>query len=258
MKIVKALAWGTVCMLAAASAQAQTQPKQFVHVLTIHAKPEGALDYEAFVKKVLAAGDKIGQTQRTVTYQVTAGGPAYTYMVATYFDKWAETDDVLPTPEILMKALGEVEGARALKAGRASIESVESTVYRLVPDFSTKAKVYDPPPAYLQLIRNEVKPGMTREWERVIGRYKAASEAQAETPTAIRRVSVEGKANVYLTSSPYNKAAERDAWPTYLDVLKKAYGEEEARDLDSRRASCIERSEAFIIKFRPDLSRLGK
>ena len=40
-----------------------------MQVLTIHTKPEGALDYEAFAKKVIAAGDKIGQTQRLITYR---------------------------------------------------------------------------------------------------------------------------------------------------------------------------------------------
>jgi hypothetical protein len=258
MKIAKALALGVVCVLAAATAQAQAQPKQFVNVLTIHTKPEGALDYEAFVKKVIAAGDKIGQTQRTITYQVTTGGPGYTYMIATYFDKWSETDEILSTPEILFKALGDLEGGRALRAGRVNIESFDTAVYHLVPDLSTKPKVFDPPTAYLQMIRTYVKPEMIQEWEHLIGRYKAASEQVAEAPTAIRRSSVEGPMNVYITSSSYNKAAERDAWPSFQDVLKKAYGEEEARAMNARRGACTERSEALILKFRPDLSRLGK
>ena len=257
MKIAKALALALTSALAAAGT-AGAQPKQFVQVLTVHTKPEGAVDYEAFVKKVNAAAEKVGQTQRVLVWQVTAGGPGYTYMIGSYFDKWAETDDLLSTPEILNKALGELEGGRALRAGRTSIESIESAVFRLVPDLSTKPKAYDPPPAYLQVFRNEVQPGMVREWERVIARYKAASEQLAETPTAIRRVSVEGRANVYLTSSPYTKAAERDAWPAFIDILKKAYGDDEARDLDARRAACVERSEAYILKYRPDLSRLGK
>ena len=149
------------------------------------------------------------------------------------------------------KALGELEGGKALRAGRANIVSTESAVYRLLSDLSTKSKAYDPPPAYLQLIRTEVKPEMSHEWERVIGRYKAAAEQVPETPTAIRRVAVEGTANTYLTSSPYTKGAERDAWPSFMDVLKKAYGEEEARSLDQRRTDCIKRAEAFIMKFRP-------
>jgi hypothetical protein len=259
MRIAKSVALGLTCALAAAgSAQAQSQPKQYVQLLTIHARPEGALDYEAFAKKVMAAADKVGQNQRVLIYQVTSGGPGYTYMVLSYFDKWSETDDLLSPPELLMKALGEVEGAKALRVGRTSIESTETVVYRLLPDLSTKPKAYDPPPAYLQVIRNEVKPEMVRQWERVIARYKAASEQMPEAPTAIRRVSVEGPANVYVTSSPYTKAAERDAWPSFMDILKKAYGDEEARNLDVSRAECVKHTDAFIMKFRPDLSRLGK
>jgi len=256
MKIGKTLALGLTCLLlTAATASAQTR---FVQILTVHAKPDMAMDYEAFAKKVTAAFAKAGQNQRRLAFQVTAGGPGYTYMVATYFDKWAETDSFLSTPEILNKAMGEQEGGRALRVGRTSIESTQTEVFRLVPDLSTKPKVYDPPPAYLKVFRTEVKPEMTHEWEQLIRRYKAASEQVAEAPTAIRRVSVEGKGSVYLTSSPYMKGAERDAWPEFVDILKKVYGEDEARNLDARRRACIERSETFILKFRPDLSYMGK
>ena len=245
-------------LVVALATSAAAQPKEFVQVLTVHTKPDTAVDYEAFVKKVLAAGDKIGQTDRVLTFQVTAGGPGYTYMIASYFDKWAETDAVPSTPEILTKALGEVEGARQLRIGRTAIASVQTDVYRLVPNLSTKPKAFDPPPAYLQVIRNYVKPGKVREWEHLVSRYKAASEQVAEAPSAIRRVSVEGEMNVYITSSPFAKAAERDAWPSFVDVLKKAYGEEEARSMNDERGACIERSEAYILKYRPDLSRVGK
>src|SRR5271169_841732 len=259
MKIAKSLAFGASCVLATAGlAQAQSQPKEFVQLLTVHTKPEGAVDYEAFVKKVNEAATKIGQNQRSLVYQVSVGGPGYTYMILSYFDKWAETDEFLSTPEILTKALGEVEGQKALKAGRTNIESVEIVVYRLLPDLSTKPRAYDPPPAYLQVIRNEIKPEMTHEWERVIARYKVAAQENPDSPTAIRRVSVEGPANTYVTSSPYTKAAEKDSWPTFINVLKKAYGDEEARSLDQKRTECLKHSEAFVMKFRPDLSRLGK
>lgn len=257
MRIAKSAALGIAfAMAVAGAAQAQSQPKQFVNVLTVHAKPEGAVDYEAFIKKVMAASEKAGQNQRVVTYQVTTGGPGYTYMILTYFDKWAETDGLLTVPQILTKALGEVEGGRALRAGRTNIQSTESVVYRLLPELCTRPKAYDPPPDHLLLIRTWVKPAMSREWETVIGRYKAASEQMAEAPSAIRRVSMAGESNVYVTSSPFAKAAERDSWPTFLDVLKKAYGEEEARSLDQQRRNSIERSETSILTFRPDLSRL--
>jgi hypothetical protein len=258
MKIARSILVSTCVLAAAVAAQAQGQPKAFVQVLTVHTKPEAAVDYEAFIKKVIAAGDKIGQSQRTITYQVVTGGPGYTYMIATYFDKWADVDSMLSTSEILTKALGEIEGPRALRLGRTSIESTESVVYRLLPDLSTKPRAYDPQPEYLQLMRTHVKPESAREWETVIGRYKAAAEQIAEAPTAIRRASVVGPANLYLTSSPFSKYAERDAWPSFMDVLKKAYGEEEARSLDQRRRNSIESAETFVLKYRSDLSRLGK
>ena len=258
MRIANPLALAATCLLAAGPAHAQSQPKQFVQVLTIQATPTGALDYEAFVKKVIAAAEKINLPQKTVTFQVVNGGPGYTYMIASYFDKWAETDDLLSTREILAKALGEVEGDKALRAGRASIASTETAVFRLVPNLSTRPKAYDPPPAYLQVFRNHVKPGMVGRWERLIARYKAASEQMPEAPSAIRRASVEGPANVYITSSPFTKSAERDAWPTFMDILKKAYGEDEARAMNEERGECIESSDAYVLKFRPDLSRLGK
>jgi hypothetical protein len=258
MKIARSILVSTCVLAAAVAAQAQGQPKAFVQVLTVHTRPEGAVDYEAFVKKVIAAGDKIGQSQRTITYQVVAGGPGYTYMIATYLDKWADLDGMLSTTEILTKALGEIEGPRALRVGRTSIESTENVVYRLLPDLSTKPRAYDPQPEYLQLMRTRVKPESVRDWEAVIGRYKAAAEQVAEAPTSIRRAAAVGPVNLYLTSSPFSKYAERDAWPSFMDVLKKAYGEEEARSLDQRRRNSIESAETFILKYRADLSRLGK
>ena len=204
MRIAKSLALGLTCALAAAgSAQAQSQPKKFVQLLTVHARPEGALEYEAFAKKVMAAADKIGQNQRVLVYQATAGSPGYTYMIVTSFDKWAETDEMLSTPEILMKALGEVEGAKAIRAGRTSIASTETAVYRLLPDLSTKPKAYDPPPAYLQVLRNEIKPEMTRQWERVMARYEASAEQVPEAPTAIRGASVSCGRGRPLPAAPH-------------------------------------------------------
>ena len=93
MKIARSLALGLVVPGSGRKRAGARPAQQFVQILTVHAKPEGALDYEAFVKKVMAAADKTGQNQRVVTYQVMQGGPGYTYMIATYFDKWAETDE---------------------------------------------------------------------------------------------------------------------------------------------------------------------
>jgi hypothetical protein len=259
MRIVKSLAVVVLCLLAAAAgAFAQAPHKKFINLLTVQVKPEATLEYEAFAKKVMAAADKINYPHKVVCYQRTSGGAGFTYMFVTYFDTWAEADGILSTQAILEKALGAAEGEKVLRAGRAAIESAMMEVFRLVPDFSTKPKAYDPQPAFLQVNRNEVKPDRVRDWERVIGRFKDAAEKNPAAPTAMRRVSVQGKGATYITSSPYNTGAERDAWPTFMDVLEQAYGKEEARSLDQTRAESIERSDAFILRYRGDLSRAGK
>lgn len=259
MRVLKTLAAvGVGLFIAAGAAWAQAKPKQFINLLTVHVKPEAALEYEAFAKKVMAAAEKINYPYRVNCHQLVSGGPGFTYMFVTYFDSWADGDGILSTQAILEKALGAAEGEKVLRAGRATIASTQLETFRLVPDFSTKPKAYDPPPAFLQVIRTEVKPDRVRDWERVIGRFKEAAEKNPASPTATRRVSVEGKAATYITSSPYNTGAERDAWPAFMDVLKQAYGEEEARTLDATRAASIERADAFILKYRADLSRAGK
>ena len=94
MKIAKSFALGLTCVLAAASAQAQGQPKQFVSVLTVHCKPEGAVDYEAYVKKVIGAGDKLANG----AYLGVCGG-AYSFadFVAT-LNAQGHTLEVLQVP----------------------------------------------------------------------------------------------------------------------------------------------------------------
>jgi hypothetical protein len=244
-----------VCLLANAdSAVAQNAPPEFIQVLTVTAKPDGALDYEDFVKKVVAAAAKAGAPQRVTAYAAGAGGPAYSYVFVTPFNKWAETDAFISPADSLRKAHGDVEAAKILRAGRANVAHLELVVYRLLKDLSTKPRAFDPPPAHVQLIRTQVKPDKVGDWERFLARYKAASEQMPETPPALRRVSVEGPAYVYVTAQPYSKGADRDAWPALMDILKKAYGDKEADALNELRAGSIKSTEFSILHHRPDLS----
>lgn len=252
---------GAACVLALAMgvsfAQAQ-QPKQYVLALTVHAKPDGALDYEAFVRKVQAAADKLDLKQRMLVYQNMAGGPGYTYTTLTHFDTWAEVDGMMSAPEILTKAFGAEEAAKVLKAGRSAIESTTQGVFRYAPDISIKARTWATPPAYMQIWVTEVKPGKLHDFERVLALYKAPSEQDPGVPTVIRRVSVEGPSFTYVTAIPYNTGAERDAMPIAADVLKKALGDDTFRWLDQLRLDAIEKSTGTILHYRPDLGRVSK
>ena len=231
------------------------QPGEFIDVLITTVRPGAVSEYEDFVRKILAGANKIDAAQRWSTYQVSLGGPGYTYEVGLPFTKWGEVDAWTSVSQILSKAYGEAEGAKILRAGRASVERSETEVYRLLPDLSTRPKVFDPPAAFLQVFITDVEPAMAPTWEDYLARLKAAQEKSPHAPTAIRRVAVEGASNRYVTAVPFNSYAERDSWPSNLAVLREAYGETEARTLNETRLRCTRSARLVVLSYRPDLSR---
>jgi hypothetical protein len=231
------------------------QPAEFIEVITSTVRPGALSDYEDFVKKVVAGATKIDAAVRWSTYQVSLGGPGYTYTIALPFRKWGEVDTWSSVSQILSKAYGEPEGTRILKAGRASVERSETAVYRLLPDLSTRPRVFDPPTAFLQLFVTDVEPAMVPTWEDYLARLKAAQEKSPQAPTSIRRVTVEGMSNTYVTAAPFNSYAERDSWPSNQGVLREAYGDAEARRLNETRLRCTRNARLVVLSYRPDLSR---
>jgi hypothetical protein len=91
--------------------------------------------------------------------------------------------------------------------------------------------------------------------ERSVTKPKAAQEKSPQAPTFIRRVTVEGASNTYVTAAPFNSYAERDSWPTNQAVLRAAYGDEEARRLNETRLRCTRNARLAVMSYRADLSR---
>lgn len=240
--------------LAAAQAQPD-QPAEFLQVITTTVRSGAVTEYEDFVKKITAGANKVGAPQRWFTSQLALGGPQFTYSIVLPFSKWGEVDAWTSVPQILSKAYGEAEGAKILKAGRAAIERSETAVYRLLPDLSTRPKVFDPPAAFVQLFVTDVEPAMVPAWEIYLARLKAAQEGAPQAPTAIRRVAVQGAANTYVTAVPFSSYAERDSWPGTPAVLREAYGEADARSLNETRLRCTRNARLLVLAYRPELSR---
>jgi hypothetical protein len=242
--------------LSAAAQNQSGQPAEFIQVITTTVKSEGVAEYEAFIRKIVAGANKIGATQYWTASQVGIGGPGLTYTIVLPFNKWAEVDAWSVVPEILVKAYGQAEGSRILKTGRAGIERTETAVYRLLPNLSTRPKVFIPPPAFVHLIMTEIEPSMGVAWRDYLAKLKTAQEKSAQAPTALRRSAVLGQSNVFVTAVPFNKFAERDSWPSNMDVLREAYGEAEAQKLDEIRRKSIRSGRQLVLAYRADLSRL--
>ena len=235
---------------------AQGQPAQFVQVTSVSVKLGMQGDFEDYVKKIGAALTKINSPQRLVANQLTLGGSPTTYFFSVPFEKWADEDLFDAIPLVLTKAYGDLEGARILKAGRSTVDSIQISVYRLLPNLSTKPRTFDPPMAHSVSVRTEIDPAMTSEYEYYLSRLKAAQEQSPEAPTAVRRVSVQGPTSVYLSSQPFGKYADRDAWPATDQLMRKAYGDDEAKRILDMAARAIKNRVTLVLTFRPDLSRL--
>ena len=248
------LALAALCL--AVPAAAQQQPAEFISITTLTIQGSGVSEYEDFAKKVMSAAAKVDPTARVFAYQGGAGSSGYTYSFVRPFSKWGDMDAWMSVSQMLMKAHGDVEGGRILKAGRSPIKESRTEVFRLLKDRSTRPRLFDPPPAHTLVFRTEVRPEMVPAYEEYLDKLKAAQEKVEGTPTATRRVAVLGPANTYVTSLPFDKYAERDSWPPPADVLRQAYGEAEARRLNEVRLKSIKNAEVFVVNYRPDLSRI--
>lgn len=253
---MKRLGAALAALCLAVPTAAQQQPAEFISVTTVTIQGSGVSEYEDFAKKVMAAAAKADPTARVLGYQATAGAPGYTYLFARSFAKWGDMDAWMSVSQMLMKAHGDVEGGRILKAGRSPIVQSRVEVFRLLKDRSTRPRVFDPPRAHSLVFRTEVRPEMVPAYEEYLDKLKAAQEKVEGTPTATRRVAVLGPANIYLTAVPFDKYAERDSWLRPADVLRQAYGEAEAQRLNEVRLKSMKDAEVFVVNYRPDLSRM--
>ena len=253
------VAFSLLFLLAIPVAAQGPAPTEFIEVLTVTVKPGGAPDYEAFVKKIVAGAEKIGASGPSTVhgFMVERGGPAGTYMFVFPFNKAEELDSFVPVPQIIGRAYGEAEAGRILRSGGDAITHVESAVYRLLEGLSSNPTAFDPAKSsHVFLVRTEVEPGMTPEYERYLGRVKAAQERGENRFTTTRRVSTMGQQHVYLAASYFNKFADLDTRPTVPALLRSVYGETEGRSLNDESLKAVRKRDIMVLQFRPDLSRL--
>ncbi len=232
------------------------EAQNYVHSIVVTVKPGSVSEFEDYVKKVLAATEKAGSPQRIYALQLVAGGPQFTYLFSSPFSSFEEMGGWSSIPEMIMKANGDVEGAKILKAGRATFETSETRVTRTLSELSTNMKPYDPPSTpFIRLVRTEVDPAKAGAFEGYLAKLRAAQEKASGYPPTTRRVSALGKAAVYSSATYLKTAADLDRIPSPMDVMRNAYGEESAKTIIDAGSSGIQSREVWLLRYRPDLSR---
>lgn len=252
----KSLVSSVVLLLLLASVSlAQQQPKRFLEAHEFTIRPGAVMAFEDYIKKVVEAADKVGIQQEWATFSQEIGTPGRTYLVALYYDKWAERDGWTRVPEILDQAYGEDEAAKIYRTGTSAIESSHSRVYYLLEEHSTKIDSAGTLASHYMVTETHIKREMVSDYELMLSKIQAAEEAMEGSSTAIRRVTALGDASIYIASRPFEKYADIDARAGQGSALRKMYGDEETRQMGETIRRCHKSQRTFVINMRPELSR---
>jgi hypothetical protein len=231
------------------------QPKAFLEAHEFTIRPGAVMAFEDYMKKIVEAANKEGIQQEWATFAQGIGAPGWTFLIVLYYDKWAERDAWSGVRETLAKAHGEDEAAKIYRTGTSAIESSHTRVYRLLDEHSTKIESAGTLASRYAVTETHVKRDMVRDYELMLSKIQAAETAMEGSATAIRRVSALGDVAIYVTSRPFDKFAEVDAWAGQGNAMRKMYGDEEARQMAKTISRCQKSQRIFVINMRPELSR---
>lgn len=242
-----------VSLLAPITAQAPVP--EYITVITAKAHPGRYADFEDYIKKLNAAAAKIGNKTRVDAYQFVQGASIYQYDFVTAVPTLALLDTEPGTQALLIKAYGEAEARKVLVAGRAAIQEAVSQVMRVRPELSSKAADATGSP-YFQLVRVEIDPAMTTQYEDYLAKIKVARDKDSRSTMLVRFTPLFGQAFVYFTALPFTTFAERGKWLTPAQYLTNEFGESTARSLIDTQQRAVKRQDVWVVAWRRDLSRI--
>lgn len=256
MNCLKPVVVAAFVALSAQMALAQgAAPVRFQQVVEISAKPGQELVVENYLKKFVAAADKVGAKQTWTTYAATLGKPGATYRVAVGFNSWGDRDGWGTIPAIMAKAYGQAEAERLMKEGGSAMERSVNEVWENLPDLGTTAAAGGPPPIGVRVQVTRVQPAMSPAYEAMVTKFKPAYQAaQAAVGRSVLRMGP-GSGSTYRRTQQFSKWSELDA-PSGVALLQKHFGAQFPPMIDELRKMIVNQQE-FISVRRADLSRTG-
>lgn len=250
-----------VCLVAPfllLSAQGALAQARYQQVYENSVKPGQELVYENYVKKLIAAADKVGAKTYWTSYTVSVGKPGSTYRVALNFNSWADRGAWSTIPTMMVKAYGQQEGERLMKEGGNALERSMVEVWEYMPGSSAN-QTTPPAPAgnfvRAQIVR--VQPGMASDYEAMTAKFKPAYEAAAGKPVVTRWVLRAGANSSYTFRRVEQVTAMSDFdGPTGPQLLQKFFGAQWAA-MSAELNKMVTFRQEFISTRRADLSRVA-
>jgi len=157
---------------------------------------------------------------------------------------------------MLRKVYGDAEAARLQKLQRDAIANQRTEVYAYDENASLNPKVSGTPPAFINLQRTVLEPGMAGAYAAALAKLKNAEEKAGDKRTIIRRNEIQGGAFVRYQAVLINKLSDRDVQnPNAGDSLRKIYGNAEATQVQETLNKAIRNRTQVFLAYRPDLSK---
>ena len=232
-----------------------TSEAQWQHIIETQLKPGQDAEYEALVKAVKEAADKVGSNMNWAVFQVVAGKQTPTYRIVLPYEKWADREGWESALSVLAKAHGEAEAKRMWEKLTSMAVSSTAEIWQGIPEGSANVPTSGSPANFYDVTVRTILRGHADEYRAAQRTFKKAYEAMPTKPVVIRSVLAFGdNANQkFRRAEAFSKFGEMDSFG--LRRLRDQMGE----DLDplvDRLGEIVVNTEHFISAYRPDLSRM--
>jgi hypothetical protein len=252
MKRKKLLSALGVMLFVAGSLAAQEKPGTLASVEFQKIKNGMVPQYEAGRKQKAAWHKQQNDPLPLLVWETLSGDNTGTFLVGRFNQHWADLDKPAVTDEADVAEFQKVMGAY--------VDSVVTRYYDFLRKISNPRSGATMPSKFSEIIIFQVRYGKNSDFRSAIDRiYEASQKTKWPLNYEWYELANGGQTGEFVLSLPRNNWADFEDKPDvkpYRDMLKEAFGQEEADSIVGRIERSVEKETSDIIQFRPDLSYL--
>jgi hypothetical protein len=236
-------------LFVAGSLAAQSKPGTLASIEFQKPKSGMAPQYEAGRKQKAAWHKEHNDPTPLLVWETLSGEQTGTFLVGHFDQHWADLDKPAISDEADVAEFQKVIGSY--------VESLVTRFYDYMPKISN-AGDDKTPSKFSEIITFYVRPGKNSDFRSAIDRiYEGTVKTKWPVNYGWYELSNGGVTGTYVLVFPHSNWADFEDKPDvkpYRDMLKEAFGQQEADSIVDRLDRSIEKQTSEIIQFRPDLS----
>jgi hypothetical protein len=249
MNLHKLVSVSAVLFLTAVSASAQSSPATLAGMESQTPKTGMTQQYEQGRKQKADWHKQQKDPAPLYVFETLTGDSTGTYLVGRLGLHWADLDKP-PIPDA-------ADTDEYNKVIGSYVQSLSDRYYEFLPKVSNPDPSDTPAPYYEQ-VTFRIRRDKIGEFESALARIaEAGQKTKWPVHYEFYELASGGYDGTYVLVEPHANFADFEEKPEvkpFRDMLKDAFGRDEADSIDKRLDSAIESEYTEIIKFRPDLS----